>query len=103
MRIDDNGLANVNASPLQRSQQTGAADPSTGRPLQPQSGNGIQDQVSLSSLASSVRALQPDSAPREAFLAELAADFRAGRIESDPGEIAEALIEQALGEGELNP
>jgi flagellar biosynthesis anti-sigma factor FlgM len=98
MRIDDNGMANAQAAQLNRTQ---GVEQSGEKRVGERSGQEVRDQVSLSSLASSVQSLQPDSAPREAYLAELAAQFREGRLQRDPERIADGLIDQALGEAGL--
>jgi anti-sigma28 factor (negative regulator of flagellin synthesis) len=99
MRIDDNNLANVNASPLSRTNGVDPAEQKTTRQLEQRDGVEIRDKVSLSSLAASVQSLQPDSAARETFLAELAAEFRTGKLETDAEQLADVLIDNALGEG----
>ncbi|MCL4795328.1 MAG: flagellar biosynthesis anti-sigma factor FlgM [Bryobacteraceae bacterium] len=99
MRIDDHNLANMNASPLGRTSAPDPAQQQETRQLEQRGGNEIRDKVSLSSLAANVQSLQPDSAARETYLAELSAEFRAGRLESDAERIADALIGDALEEG----
>jgi len=96
MRIDDNGLTNVNATQANRVQapetQEQGARPA-GKRVQP-----IEDRVQLSSLAASVQGLQDDSAAREAKLQSLAAQFQTGRLDIDAERVADALIDQALNE-----
>lgn len=96
MRIDDNGVANLSASQLNRTQQTDSAAQQGTRKERLQSGDVVQDKVNLSSLASSVAAEQDMSVARQDRLAELAAEFRAGRLDVDAEAVADALIDQAL-------
>jgi flagellar biosynthesis anti-sigma factor FlgM len=96
MRIDDNGMANVGASQLNRTKQTELAGQQGTRNERLESGELVQDKVNLSSLASSVAAEQDMSVARQDRLAELAAEFRAGRLDVNAEFVADAMIDQAL-------
>lgn len=96
MRIDDQGMANVSASQLNRTRQTDQGGQQGTRTERPDTGGLVQDKVNLSSLASSVAAEQDMSVARQDRLERLAAEFRAGRLDVDTGLVADALINQAL-------
>lgn len=96
MRIDDNAMSNVNASQLSRTQRPDAPDQQGGRAERLRQGEPVEDRVNLSSLASSVSAEQDMSVARQERLAELAAEFRAGRLEVNAEQVADSLIDQAL-------
>lgn len=96
MRIDDNGMANVGASQLNRTKQADLAGQQGTRSERLESGERVQDKVNLSSLASSVAAEQDMSVARQDRLAELAAEFREGRLEVNAETVADAMIDQAL-------
>lgn len=97
MRIDDNGMTNVNAQALGRTQGAEAVEQQDSRrPERLRSGDAVQDRVNLSSLASSLAAEQDFSVERQQMLARLESDYRAGRLEVDAGRVADGLIDQAL-------
>lgn len=96
MRIDDNAMSNVNASQVNRTQRPDAPDQQGSRAERLRSGEPVEDRVNLSSLASSVSAEQDMSVARQERLAELSAEYRAGRLEVNAERVADSLIDQAL-------
>lgn len=98
MRIDDNGLTNVNATQANRVQAPDTHDQAGARPAGQRPGLLVEDRVHLSSLASSVQNLQDESVARETMLQTLATEFQSGKLNVDAERVADALIDQALGE-----
>ncbi|MCS7042530.1 MAG: flagellar biosynthesis anti-sigma factor FlgM [Bryobacteraceae bacterium] len=101
MKIDDRNTVNVNPADIARAQAPEAVQPQTGAQEARRTEGVPGDRVALSDLSAKIRELVSGSPAREARIAELAAQFEAGRYEPDPGAVADAMIAEAeMGAGD---
>jgi anti-sigma28 factor (negative regulator of flagellin synthesis) len=97
MRIQDNSMAGVGASGLDKTQAAETQQrQTTGTGGAGKTGS--SDAVSLSSLAGKVQAEDVNSPEREARLATLAASFAAGTYQPNLDVVSGAMIDEAVGE-----
>jgi len=98
MRINDRNLAGTASAETARTRETQKPEREN-RPDGPRQGTGT-DRVELSGLAGRVsHSLAAASTSREARVAALAADFRAGRYSPDAHATSRAMIDEALAGG----
>lgn len=95
MKIDDRNSASVNPADLARAQAPEAVNQQQKAGGGKGPGGAESDRVALSDLSARIRELVSGSPAREARIAELAAQFEAGRYEPDAGAVADALIREA--------
>lgn len=98
MRIDDKNLSSANAASLGRTQASEQAEQTAqGSEAQRRGVQRHSDQVQLSSLASKVQSLEPDSVASQARLEELSKLVASGKYAPDAESIAERVIEESIG------
>lgn len=95
MRIDNNNMAGIGASGLDRTQSTEAVEIQTGQGVAKRGQGGNTDHVNLSTLAERLRSLESQSPERQARLDQLAAAYQSGKYDPDPEAVSEAVIEDA--------
>lgn len=95
MKINDPSSAGIGSTKLGESQAAGSVGRG-GRSNAAAAGAGAGDQVQLSDLASTVRALSSDSPERTARLERLAMEVQSGRYEVNAQALSASIVDGAL-------
>lgn len=101
MRIDDNGTTGIGSPGLGRAQQSGEVTARQGTAAARTTKTGSGDEVSLSTLAGRLNALEAGSPEREARIASLTEAYLSGKYEADPEAIANGIIGEAESQGPM--
>jgi flagellar biosynthesis anti-sigma factor FlgM len=101
MRIPDNQASGVGAQGVGRPQE--AITVTTQRPGADKAGHAEQDQIQLSSLASSLKAESPGSVEREERIEQLRTQVAQGSYQPDAAKIGQSMIDDAMNPGSATP
>ena len=96
MKIPDSNL-NAVTTPSHQTGQVGGSGAS-GRTTGTARNEAPDDRVQLSDLSETLKSLAADSPEREARVAQLAAEYRAGRYQPDPQATSRGIIDDASSE-----
>ena len=101
MRIDNNNMAGIGASGLNRAQAAEAAERQANAVGANKTSSSSSDRVNLSTLAEQIKKMDVNSPQQEQRLSQLAAVFKAGKYAPDPEAISGAMLDEALGGSSL--